>query len=89
MRAQLTVLPPACLQLSSEILQVTIQHDTPISPDLMCRWDEVMDVPDGAERDQVGIGQWSPNITFGDFTERTLQKYHPALPQADHVAQIV
>ena len=48
-----------------------------------------MDVPDGAERDQVGIGQWSPNITFGDFTERTLQKYHPALPQADHVAQIV
>ena len=37
-----------------------------------------MDAPSGADLAKVGIGQWSPGITFGEFSERTIQKYHPA-----------
>ena len=56
---------------------------------LCCRWDEEMDVPSGAKFSEVGIGQWSPGISFGDFSERTIQKYHPAQPSAKHVAEVV
>lgn len=41
---------------------------------LTCRWDELMDVPEGADAAAVGIGQWVPGISFGHFTERTMQK---------------
>lgn len=42
----------------------------------LCRWDERMDAPAGAEPESIGIGQWKEGITFGEFTELTVKKYH-------------
>ena len=40
------------------------------------RWDAVMALPAGASGADVGVGQWAPGITFGEFTERTVQQYY-------------
>lgn len=38
-----------------------------------------MDVPEGGlPREQVGVGQWQPGITFGQFAERTVAGYYHA-----------
>jgi len=43
------------------------------------RWDEVMDMPEGGlPQARIGVGQWLPDITFGDFAERTVAGYYHA-----------
>lgn len=43
------------------------------------RWDEVMDMPEGdLPQAKIGVGQWLPGITFGDFAERTVAGYYHA-----------
>ena len=43
------------------------------------RWDEVMDMPEGGlPQAKIGVGQWLPGITFGDFAERTVAGYYHA-----------
>ena len=37
----------------------------------------MMDMPEGGlPQPQVGVGQWQPGISFGDFAERTVQHYY-------------
>lgn len=39
-----------------------------------------METPEGCSLEsQVGVGQWQPGISFGDFAERTVQRYYPAM----------
>ena len=43
------------------------------------RWDEVMDMPEGGlPQAKIGVGQWLPDITFGDFAEHTVAGYYHA-----------
>ncbi len=43
------------------------------------RWDEVMDMPEGGlPQAKIGVGQWLPGVTFGDFAERTVAGYYHA-----------
>ena len=56
---------------------------------LRCRWDAVMQVEDSQAfkcgHDKVGIDRWQPGMTFGEFTERTVQAYYkPAVHSADN-----
>lgn len=39
----------------------------------LCRWDELLTAPPGSG--DVGIGQWEDGISFGRFTERTVNQY--------------
>lgn len=43
---------------------------------LCCRWDEAMDIPEGIDARDVGIGQWRQGISFGEFSELTVKKHH-------------
>ncbi len=38
-----------------------------------------MDVPAGADASSVGVGQWVPGLTFGEFAERTVGNYYKTL----------
>lgn len=40
------------------------------------RWDVVMDAPPGVDASKIGVGQWQPGVTFGEFSGRTLAAYH-------------
>ena len=42
-----------------------------------CRWDEVMDVPDGADCAQLSVKKWVPGMLFGGYKELKLRKHHP------------
>jgi len=43
------------------------------------RWDEVLDMPEGGlPQAKIGVGQWLPGITFGEFAERTVAGYYHA-----------
>ena len=38
-----------------------------------------MEVPEGVlPQCDVGVGQWLPGISFGDFAERTVHNYYHA-----------
>lgn len=55
---------------------------------LCCRWDAVMQVEGSqtskCKHGRVGIDRWQPGMTFGEFTERTIQAYYkPAVHSAD------
>lgn len=44
------------------------------------RWDEVLDMPEGGlPQAKIGVGQWLPGITFGEFAERTVAGYYHAI----------
>ena len=54
-------------------------HDVmPMSASAGPRWDEPMEPPAGSDPDAVGIGQWRPGMTFGEFSEATMAKYYGA-----------
>jgi isopenicillin N synthase-like dioxygenase len=36
------------------------------------RWDEPMEPPGGCSSSSIGVGQWKPGMTFGDFAEATI-----------------
>ena len=36
-----------------------------------------MTMPAGADSAKVEIGQWQPDINFGQFAELTMRKYYP------------
>ena len=57
-------------------------------PFLCCRWDAVMHVEGSqaskCKHGKVGIDRWQPGMTFGEFTERTIQAYYkPAVHSMD------
>lgn len=35
-----------------------------------------MSLPPGMEEQDVGIGQWKPGMSFGEFSEATMSKYY-------------
>ena len=35
-----------------------------------------METPPGAATPEVGVGLWQPGMTFGQFSELTVQKYY-------------
>ena len=37
-----------------------------------------MEPPEGSDSDAIGIGQWRPGMSFGDFTEATISKFYGA-----------
>ena len=37
-----------------------------------------MGVPAGVAATDLGIGQWQPGMTFGEFSEATMVKYYGA-----------
>jgi isopenicillin N synthase-like dioxygenase len=39
---------------------------------------EPMDAPPGVGPAAVAVGQWSPGLTFGEFSDRTFAKYYAA-----------
>lgn len=41
-----------------------------------CRWDEPMEAPSGANAADVGVGQWATGMSFGQFSELTIQKHY-------------
>lgn len=40
------------------------------------RWDEPMELPEGAEAAEVGVGQYRPGLNFGQFSELTVKRYY-------------
>jgi len=37
-----------------------------------------MEPPAGSDSDAIGIGQWRPGMSFGEFSEATMAKYYGA-----------
>lgn len=35
-----------------------------------------MEPPPGVDASKVGVGQWAPGLTFGEFSRRTFDKYY-------------
>lgn len=40
-----------------------------------------MDIPPGSDPEAVRVGQWRPGITFGEFTELTVNGYLRPKPE--------
>ncbi|BDA45318.1 hypothetical protein COCOBI_07-1050 [Coccomyxa sp. Obi] len=40
------------------------------------RWDEAMELPEGAQAAEVGVGQYRPGLNFGQFSELTVKQYY-------------
>ncbi|KAK9830749.1 hypothetical protein WJX74_005164 [Apatococcus lobatus] len=39
------------------------------------RWDEQMDIPPAAISANINVAHWTPNVTFGEFSEHKFQQY--------------
>ncbi|KAK9785183.1 hypothetical protein WJX73_001207 [Symbiochloris irregularis] len=51
------------------------------------RWDEPMAMPEGADAASVGIGQWRPGLSFGEFADLTVQGFlHDSHAGTHHAA---
>jgi hypothetical protein len=42
----------------------------------VCRWDSPMEAPPGVDPSKIGVGQWVPGVSFGEFSRRTFDKYY-------------
>ncbi|KAL3162235.1 hypothetical protein ABBQ32_009935 [Trebouxia sp. C0010 RCD-2024] len=69
---------PHCVRAPRRDMSGGVSRNT-LAVFMQPRWDHILETPEGCSLDsQVGVGQWQPGISFGDFAERTVQRYYPA-----------
>lgn len=66
---------PHCVKAPRPQLSAGISRNT-LAVFMQPRWDSPMDPPPGVDLETIGVGQWVPGLTFGEFSSRTIQQYY-------------